>query len=41
MISTLASLTFWQIKNRIRVRLARLKQPRYFLGSVVGIAYMS
>jgi hypothetical protein len=41
MISTLASLTFWQVKNRIRVRLARLKQPRYLLGSVVGIAYIA
>jgi Putative ABC exporter len=41
MISTLASLTFWQIKNRIRVRLARLKQPRYLVGSIAGIAYLT
>lgn len=41
MISTLASLTFWQIKNRIRFRLARLRQPRYFVGSIAGIAYLT
>jgi hypothetical protein len=40
MLSTLAPLTFWQLKNRIRVRLARLKQPRYLIGSVFGIAYI-
>ncbi|MEO7133785.1 MAG: putative ABC exporter domain-containing protein [Vicinamibacterales bacterium] len=40
MLSTLASLTFWQIRNRVRVRLARLKQPRYLLGSIAGIAYI-
>ena len=40
MLSTLASLTFWQAKNRIRVRLARLKQPRYLVGSLAGIAYI-
>ena len=41
MIWTLASLAFWQIKNRIRVRLARLKQPRYLVGSIFGIAYLT
>jgi ABC-2 type transport system permease protein len=41
MISTLASLTFWQARNRVRVRLARLKQPRYLIGSIAGIAYLS
>jgi len=41
MFSTLASLTFWQFKNRIRVRLARLKQPRYLFGSIAGIAYIA
>ena len=40
-LSTLASLTFWQIKNRIRVRLARLKEPRYLVGSIFGIAYIT
>ena len=40
MLSTLASLTFWQFKNRVRVRLARLKQPRYLLGSIAGFAYI-
>jgi ABC-2 type transport system permease protein len=41
MFLTLASLVFWQVKNRIRVRLARLKQPRYLIGSVFGIAYIT
>ena len=41
MISTLASLAFWQIRNRIRVRLARLKQPRYLVGSLAGLAYLA
>lgn len=41
MFSTLASLTLWQIKNRIRVRLARLKEPRYLVGSIFGIAYIT
>ena len=41
MFSTLASLTFWQVKNRIRVRLARLKEPRYLIGSIAGIAYLT
>lgn len=40
MLSTLATLTFWQAKNRVRARLARLKQPRYLLGSIAGIAYI-
>lgn len=41
MFTTLASLTLWQIKNRIRVRFARLKQPRYLIGSVAGFAYIA
>ncbi|HUQ88448.1 MAG TPA: putative ABC exporter domain-containing protein [Vicinamibacterales bacterium] len=41
MLSTLASLTFWQIKNRIRVRIARLKEPRYLIGSIAGLAYIT
>lgn len=40
MIWTLTSLTLWQVKNRIRVRLARLKQPRYLIGSIAGVAYI-
>ena len=40
MFASLASLAFWQIKNRIRVRLARLRQPRYLIGSIAGIAYI-
>ena len=39
MIGTLASLTLWQTRNRLRVRLARLKQPRYLVGTIFGIAY--
>ncbi|MEO8679060.1 MAG: putative ABC exporter domain-containing protein [Vicinamibacterales bacterium] len=41
MIATLASLSLWQIKNRIRVRIARLREPRYLVGSIVGIAYLA
>lgn len=39
MIGTLVALTWWQARNRIRVRLARLKEPRYLVGAVFGIAY--
>ena len=41
MLSTLAALSFRQFKNRIRVRLARLKEPRYLVGSIFGIAYIT
>src|SRR5204862_5566003 len=38
---TLSQLTLWQLKNRIRVRLARLREPRYLIGTVFGIAYIT
>lgn len=40
MLATLSTLALWQVKNRLRVRLARLKEPRYLVGSVFGIAYI-
>ena len=36
----LVRLTLWQAKNRIRVRLARLREPRYLVGSIAGLAYL-
>ena len=41
MVWTLTQLTFWQLKNRIAVRLARLKEPRYLIGTIFGIAYIT
>ncbi|HEV3216702.1 MAG TPA: putative ABC exporter domain-containing protein [Vicinamibacterales bacterium] len=41
MTSTFVYLTVCSIRNRIRTRLRRLKQPRYLIGSVVGILYLS
>ena len=32
-------LTLCSLRNRVRVRLKRLKQPRYLIGMVVGLAY--
>jgi len=32
-------LTGCSIKNRVRVRLRRLRQPRYLIGSIVGVLY--
>jgi ABC-2 type transport system permease protein len=32
-------LTLCSMRNRLRVRLGRLREPRYLIGSVVGIAY--
>jgi ABC-2 type transport system permease protein len=41
MVWTLTQLTLWQLKNRIRVRLARLREPRYLIGTIFGIAYIT
>ena len=41
MFLTLTQLTLWQVKNRIAVRLARLKEPRYLIGTIFGIAYIT
>jgi len=32
-------LTLCSVRNRVRVRLKRLRQPRYLIGMVVGLAY--
>jgi hypothetical protein len=40
MFATLFELTLWQIKNTIRVRLRRLGEPRYLIGTIFGIAYI-
>src|SRR4029077_18798614 len=29
-------LTFWSVRNRLRVRLRRLREPRYIVGALVG-----
>jgi ABC-2 type transport system permease protein len=41
MNSPLLYLTLCSWRNRLRVRLRRLRQPRYLIGSVVGIAYFA
>jgi hypothetical protein len=32
-------LTWWSLKNRIRMRLRRLREPRYLVGGLFAIAY--
>ena len=32
-------LTVHSVRNRLRVRLQRLKQPRYLIASILGLAY--
>jgi hypothetical protein len=39
MVGTFCYLTFWSIRNRLRLRLRGLRQPRYALGSIVGALY--
>jgi len=39
MIGALVYLQVQSIKNRLRVRLRRLKKPKYLVGAVVGVAY--
>lgn len=39
MDSPLLYLALCSMRNRLRVRLRRLREPRYLIGSVVGIAY--
>jgi hypothetical protein len=38
-MGALLYLTLCSMKNRLRVRVRRLKEPRYFIGSIAGIAY--
>ncbi|MEO5804472.1 MAG: putative ABC exporter domain-containing protein [Verrucomicrobiota bacterium] len=39
MITALLFLQFHSIKNRLRVRIQRLRQPKYLFGAIVGGAY--
>src|SRR5437660_6647221 len=39
MLSALVYLQFHSVKNRLSVRLKRLKQPKYLLGGIVGGLY--
>lgn len=38
-MSPLLYLTFCSVRNRLRVRLRRLKEPRYLIGLIVGLGY--
>jgi len=40
MLSAFLYLSICSIKNRILVRLRRLRQPRYLIGSAVGVLYL-
>jgi hypothetical protein len=40
MVSTFFYLTACGLRNRIRVRLRRLREPRYLIGSLAGLAYL-
>src|SRR5438034_1807139 len=33
-------ITICSFRNRVRVRLRRLREPRYLLGAIVGVAYL-
>src|SRR5438093_157020 len=33
-------LTLCSLRNRMRVRLKRLKEPRYFIGMIAGLGYL-
>jgi hypothetical protein len=39
MTGTLLRLTFWSMRNRLRVRLRRLRQPRYVIGTIAAAVY--
>src|SRR5476649_2640956 len=39
MLSALLYLRFTSLKNWLRMRLQRLKQPKYLVGAIVGVAY--
>jgi hypothetical protein len=40
MFSASVYITVCSIKNRIRVRLRRLREPKYLIGAIVGAAYL-
>jgi len=33
-------IIIWSARNRVRARLRRLREPRYFIGAIVGAAYI-
>ena len=39
MLAASLYITSCSVKNRIRVRLRRLREPKYFIGAIVGAAY--
>jgi hypothetical protein len=39
MLSALLYLRFTSLKNWLRMRLLRLRQPKYLMGAIVGVAY--
>src|SRR5262249_15337094 len=41
MIGAFFYLTFYSIANRLRVRVRRLREPRYAIGLAVGLLYFS
>ena len=41
MDSPLVYLTLCSVRNRLHVRLRRLREPRYLIGSIVGVAYFA
>ena len=40
MIGTFAYLILTSARNRVRARLARLRNPRYAIAAVLGVAYV-
>jgi len=41
MVGAFVDLTLWSIRNRLRSQLRRLRQPRYLIGAIVGIAWLA
>ncbi len=41
MLGAFVDLTFWSVRNRLRARLRRLREPRYLVGSIVGVRLAS
>ena len=40
LIRSLFYLQLWSSLNALKVRLRRLKQPKYLIGALVGLAYL-
>jgi hypothetical protein len=39
MLGAFVRLTWWSFRNRVRVRLRRLREPRYLAGALAAIAW--